>query len=53
MEGGGDTSCGVESVFSEFGAVLGREAELREQLRVTVRELEQVCQLCDHLVMPW
>jgi len=41
MEGGGDTSCGVESVFSEFGAVLGREAELREQLRVTVRELEQ------------
>ena len=53
MDGGGENSCGVESVFSEFGAVLGREAELREQLRVTVRELEQVTPRSVRCVITW
>jgi len=33
---------GVNVVFTEFGVHLGKEAEVKEELRVTVRELEQI-----------
>jgi len=32
---------GVNEVFTEFGIHLGKEAEVKEELRVTIRELEQ------------
>ena len=34
-------SFGVSTVFSEFGEHLGKEAEVKEDLRMTIRELEQ------------
>ena len=38
---GDSDSFGVNDVFTEFGAHLGKEAEVKEELRVTIRELEQ------------
>eukprot|EP00090_Calanus_glacialis_P041693 TRINITY_DN74205_c0_g1_i1.p1 TRINITY_DN74205_c0_g1~~TRINITY_DN74205_c0_g1_i1.p1 ORF type:complete len:238 (-),score=101.74 TRINITY_DN74205_c0_g1_i1:101-814(-) len=38
---GENDSFGVNVVFTEFGIHLGKEAEVKEELRVTIRELEQ------------
>jgi len=38
---GDSDSFGVNDVFTEFGAHLSKEAEVKEELRVTIRELEQ------------
>ena len=38
---GENDNFGVNVVFTEFGIHLGKEAEVKEELRVTIRELEQ------------
>eukprot|EP00092_Neocalanus_flemingeri_P038861 GFUD01042309.1.p1 GENE.GFUD01042309.1~~GFUD01042309.1.p1 ORF type:complete len:265 (+),score=95.74 GFUD01042309.1:59-796(+) len=38
---GDSDNFGVDVVFTEFGVHLGKEAEVKEELRVTIRELEQ------------
>jgi len=38
---GDSDNFGVSVVFTEFGVHLGKEAETKEELRVTIRELEQ------------